>query len=174
MKKAALILNLVMIASAVFSQKTSPSLRLKSFQRSYISGVAPTNTIELGGKETPSTTKALAPEYYIYLLANKVPYLKIERVWIHQQLYIASINKVAILPVVLQDGKKKDTLVKYTDEMVWQIKIIGKDSTGIKPKKDIANQVKFNELVLRLNDPSGHIYTRTNKHINVLEAIRAQ
>ena len=174
MKKAALFLSLIIMTGTVFSQKTTASLRLKSFQRSYISGVAPTNTIELGGKETPSTTKTHAPEYYIYLLANKVPYLKIERVWIHQQLYLASIDKVAILPVVLQDGKKKDTLVKYTDEMVWQIKIIGKDSTGIKPKKDIADQVKSNELVLRLNDPSGHIYTRTNKHVTVLESFRAQ
>jgi hypothetical protein len=76
--------------------------------------------------------------------------------------------------VVLQEGKKKDTLVKYTDEMVWQVKIIGKDSTGIKPKKDIANQVKSNELVIRLNDASGHIYTRTNKQITVLEAVRGE
>jgi hypothetical protein len=78
------------------------------------------------------------------------------------------------LPIVLQEGKKKDTLVKYTDELVWQIKILGKDTTGIKPKKDIATQVKANELVIRLIDPSGHIYTRTCKHINKLEATRGQ
>jgi hypothetical protein len=174
MKKAILFMSLTIIASAIFAQKTSPSLRLKSFQRGYISGVAPTNTVELGGKETTAPSKTHTPEYFIYMIANKVPYLKIERVWIKQQLYLASIDKVATLPVVLQEGKKKDTLVKYTDEMVWQVKIIGKDSTGIKPKKDIANQVKSNELVIRLNDPSGHIYTRTNKQITVLEAVRGE
>jgi hypothetical protein len=81
---------------------------------------------------------------------------------------------VPSLPVVVQEGMKKDTLVKYTDELVWQIKIIGKDSTGIKPKKDIADQVKSNELVIRLTEPSGHVFTRTSKNIPVLEAARRQ
>jgi hypothetical protein len=174
MKKVVLFMSLLIIGYAVFSQKSTPSLRLKAYQRSYISGVAPTSTIELGGKETTTTKKNHAPEYFIYLIANKVPYLKIEGIWIKQQLYLAKIDKVSTLPVVIQEGKKKDTLVRYTDEMVWQIKIIGKDSTGIKPKKDIANQVKSNELVIRLNDPSGHIYTRTNKQITVLEAVRGE
>lgn len=174
MKKIPLFLVLAAITSAVFSQKSASLLRLKSYQRSYISGVAPSATIEIGGKETIPNSVATAPEYFIYLIAYKVPYLKIERVWIKQQLYLASIEKVTHLPVVLQDGKKKDTLVKYTDELVWQIKIIGKDSSAIKPQKDIANQVKANELVIRLNDPAGHVYTRTNKHISILDAVRGQ
>jgi hypothetical protein len=174
MKKAVLFLCLLITGGAVFSQKTTPSLSLKAYQRSYISGVAPSSTIELGGKETAVKTKAPNPEYFIYLIANKVPYLKVERIWINQQLYLASIDKVPSLPVVVQEGMKKDTLVKYTDELVWQIKIIGKDSTGIKPKKDIADQVKSNELVIRLTEPSGHVFTRTSKNIPVLEAARRQ
>jgi hypothetical protein len=174
MKPTLLFIQLMMIATAVFSQKNPPSLKLRSYQRGYISGVAPTATIELGGKETAATSVKNNPEYFIYLIAYKVPYLKIERVWIKQQLYLASIDQVTKLPIVLQEGKKKDTLVKYTDELVWQIKILGKDTTGIKPKKDIATQVKANELVIRLNDPAGHIYTRTRKHINILEASRGQ
>jgi hypothetical protein len=174
MKKIALLISLSMIVCAVFSQKNLPSLKLRSYQRGYISGVAPTATIELGGKETAAPAAKYNPEYFIYLIAYKVPYLKIERVWIKQQLYLASIDRVTKLPIVLQEGKKKDTLVKYTDELVWQIKILGKDTTGLKPKKDIATQVKANELVIRLNDPSGHVYTRTSKHINMLEATRGQ
>ncbi len=174
MKQIVFILSLTILSTAVFAQKAKPSLKLKSFQRGTISGVAPTSTIELGGKEKPSKEKKHAPEYYIYLIASKVPYFKIERIWINQQLYLASIDKVSALPVVLQEGKKKDTLVKYTDEMVWQIKIIGKDRTGIKPKKDIADQVKTNELVIRLNDPSGNVFTKTSKHITVLDAARMQ
>ncbi len=174
MKKIALSISLLMIVCAVFSQKNQPSLKLKSYQRGYISGVAPTSSIELGGKETAAPAAKLHSEYFIYLLAYKVPYLKIERVWIRQQLYLANIDQITKLPIVLQEGKKKDTLVKYTDELVWQIKILGKDTSGIKPKKDIATQVKANELVIRLNDPSGHVYTRASKHINIIEAIRGQ
>jgi hypothetical protein len=174
MKNAVLIIGFIIIGSAVFSQKNQPSLRLNSYQRSYISGIVPSTIIEIGGKETAATSVAHAPEYFIYLIANKVPYLKIERIWIKQQLYLASIDKIKSLPVVLQEGKKKDTLVKYTDELVWQINITGKDNSGIKPKKDIAAQVKANELVIRLKDPSGHVFTRTSKHINVLDAVRGQ
>jgi hypothetical protein len=173
-QKGFLFIGLSMIVCMVFSQKNPPSLKLRSYQRGYISGVAPTATIELGGKETAAAAVSNTPEYLIYLVAYKVPYLKIERIWIKQQLYLATIDKVTNLPIVIQEGKKKDTLVKYTDEMVWQIKIIGKDSKGIKPNKDIEKQVKANELVIRLNDPSGHIYTRITKHIQILEAVRGQ
>ncbi len=167
-------MSLMMIASAVFSQKIAFSIHIKSYQRSYISGVAPTNRIELGGKEITTNTIVQSPEYFIYLLTNKVFNLKIERVWIKQQMYLARIDKVPTLPVIIQEGKKKDTLVKYTDEMVWQIKIIGKDSSSIKPKKNIATQIKSNELVLQLTDNSGHIYTQPSKQIQVLEAVRGQ
>lgn len=174
MKKAVLGFVLVVSVLSVFAQKTAPSLRLKAYQRGYISGVAPTPTVEIGGKEIAAKPTIHEPEYFIYLLVNKVPYLKIERVWINHQLYLASINKVNEKPVLLDNGKKKDTLIKYTDEMVWQIKITGKDKTGITPKKDIKAQVKSNELVIRLNDQNGHAYTRTQKQITVLEAVRGQ
>ena len=174
MRKIAFSIAFLMIVSIGVSQKSQPSLRLKSFQRSSISGVAPTSTIEIDGKEKANHTAPSSSSYFIYLIAYKVPYLKIERVWIKQQLYKASIDKVSKLPVVLENGKRKDTLVKYTDEKVWQIKILGKDTTGIKPKNDIADMVKSNELVLRLNDPSGNVYTRSSKHIQILEAERRQ
>ena len=174
MKKSVLLILTVFCFVTVFSQKTTPSLRVKAYQRSYLSGVAPTTIVEIGGKETASAAVVHDPEYFIYLIANKVPYLKIERVWIKKQLYLASIEKINEKPVVIVDGKKKDTLIKYTDEMVWQIKIVRKDSTGIKPKKDIADQVKANELVIRLNDKSGNVFTRTVKNIAVLEAQRGQ
>jgi hypothetical protein len=174
MNKLSLFIVFAISISTVFGQKRSASLRLKAYQRSYISGVAPTPIVEIGGKETATTTLASEPEYFIYLLANKVPYLKIERVWIRNQLYIASIDKINKKPVVIAGFKKKDTLIKYTDEMVWQIKLIRKDTTGIKPKKDIANQVRANELVIRLNDKAGTVFTRTVKQIPVLEAVRGQ
>lgn len=174
MKKLILSISLVMIAFTIYSQKKVPSLRIKSYQRSYLSGVAPTNRIELGGKENVVNTMAQAPEYFIYLLKNKLPNLKIERVWIKQQLYLARIDKMPTLPVVIQEGKKKDTLVRFTDEMVWQIHIMGKDSSSIKPKKAIANQIKANELLLLLTDNWGHIYIQTSKQIQVLEAARGQ
>jgi hypothetical protein len=58
--------------------------------------------------------------------------------------------------------------------MVWQIHIMGKDSSSIKPKKAIANQIKANELLLLLTDNWGHIYIQTSKQIQVLEAARGQ
>lgn len=174
MKKAVIVFVLIISVLSVLAQKTTPSLRLKAYQRGYISGVAPTPTVEIGGKETAAKPTTHEPEYFIYLLANKVPYLKIDRIWINHQLYLATINKVNEKPVVLDNGKKKDTLIKYTDEMVWQIKITGKDKTGMTPKKDIKDQVKENELVIRLKDQNGHLFTRTLKEITVLEAVRGQ
>ena len=174
MKKISISIILALCISSVFAQKTSPSLRLKAYQRSYISGVAPTPVVALGGKETTTAAASQEPTYYIYLLANKVPYLKIERVWIKNQLYLATIDKINEKPVVLDNGKRKDTLVKYTDEMVWQVKITGKDNTGITPKKDIEDQLKANELVLRLVDQNEHVFTITAKHFTVLEAEKGQ
>lgn len=151
------------------AQSSSPSLRIKAYQRVTISGVAPSAEIKVGGKETPVKITPTKPVYYIYLIANKVPYIKLERVWINQELYTATINRVPSKPVLLVNGKQTDTLVRYTDEAVWQISIKDKDNTGIKPKKDIADKVAANELVLRLNDKNGTVYTRTVKSITKLE-----
>lgn len=174
MRRTALLILLAFNISSCFAQKTTPSLQLKSYQRGYISGVAPTPTVEIGGKQTEAASAAREPEYFIYLMAYKVPYLKIERIWIRKQLYKASIHLITDKPVVVKNGIKADTLVKYTDEVVYQIKITGKDNTGIKPKKDIAKQVKANEMVLRLTDKNGKVFTRTAKHISILEAERGQ
>lgn len=174
MRIVALLILLACSMSSSFAQKTTPSLRLKSFQRGYISGVAPTPTVEIGGKQTEAASAAKEPTYFIYLIANKVPYLKIERIWIRQQLYMANIHLITEKPVVVKNGSRADTLVKYTDEAVYQINITGKDSTGIKPKKDIADQVKANEMVLRLRDKNGKVFTRTAKHISILDAERGQ
>ena len=174
MRRVALLILLAFSISSGYAQKTTPSLKLKSYQRGYISGVAPTPTVEIGGKQTEAASAAREPEYFIYLIANKVPYLKIERIWIRQQLYLATIDLVTSKPVILKNGNKADTLVRYTDEAVYQIKITGKDTTGIKPKKDIADEVKANEMVLRLTDKYGKVFTRTAKHISILEAERGQ
>lgn len=174
MRRIALLLLMACSINSAYAQKTSPSLKLKSYQRGYISGVAPTPIVEIGGKQTEAASATREPEYFIYLIANKVPYLKIERIWIRQQLYLATINLVSTKPVIVKNGIMADTLIRYTDEAVYQIKITGKDSTGIKPKKDIAHEVKANEMVLRLTDKNGKVFTRTAKHISILEAERGQ
>jgi hypothetical protein len=71
--------------------------------------------------------------------------------------------------VILENGKQTDTLVKYVDEAVWQIIIKEKDKTGGKLKKDIAEKVSCNELVLRVKDKNGIVYTRTVKTITQLK-----
>lgn len=174
MRKGLLIIFFTLILSSVFSQKTKPSLQLKAFQRGYISGVAPTTNIAFGGKESNDTTLSQEPEYFIYLIAYKIPNLKIERVWIRQQLYLVSMDKIQNKSVLLKDNNIKDSLLKSIDQAIWQIKIIRKDSSGNPPKKDIINQVKENELVLRLTDKNGHSITRNIKKIKVLEADRGQ
>ena len=174
MNKATLILPILFISSAVFSQKKNPTIQIKAHQRSFISGVAPTATIEIGQKEKNQQNITNNPEYFIYLIANKIPHLKIDRIWINQQLYISSLNKLSNHPVVLQNGKQSDTLVKYTQDDIWQIKINGKDTTRVKLTKDIAALIKSNELVLLVNDLSGNLYTRTVKNIHNLEAERGQ
>jgi hypothetical protein len=158
-------LGLSLVANGQTNIPSTPSLRLRAYERVFINGVAPSPVMELGGKETKVQVIPTKPVYYIFLIANKVPYIKIERVWIKQQLYTRVANK----PVLIENGKQKDTLVKYTDEAVWQITIKDKVTNGTKPKKDIADKVAANELVLRLNDKSGAVYTRIAKTFTKLE-----
>ncbi|MEY2903698.1 MAG: hypothetical protein RLY89_2804 [Bacteroidota bacterium] len=162
-------LSLSLVANGQTNIPSTPSLRLRAYERVFINGVAPSPVMELGGKETKVQVIPTKPVYYIFLIANKVPYIKIERVWIKQQLYTATITRVANKPVLIENGKQKDTLVKYTDEAVWQITIKDKVTNGTKPKKDIADKVAANELVLRLNDKSGAVYTRIAKTFTKLE-----
>jgi len=162
-------LGLSLFCQGQTNTPTTPSLRLRAYERIFINGVAPSPVIEVGGKETKVQVIPTKPVYYIYLIANKVPYIKIERVWIKQQLYTATITKVGIKPVLIENGKHMDTLVKYTDEAVWQISIKDRVTNGTKPKKDIADKVAANELVLRLNDKNGYVYTRAIKTITKLE-----
>jgi hypothetical protein len=162
-------LGLSLVANGQTNIPSTPSLRLRAYERVFINGVAPSPVMELGGKETKVQVIPTKPVYYIFLIANKVPYIKIERVWIKQQLYTATITRVANKPVLIENGKQKDTLVKYTDEAVWQITIKDKVTNGTKPKKDIADKVAANELVLRLNDKSGAVYTRIAKTFTKLE-----
>ena len=163
------LLSLSMVAKGQTNTPTTPSLRLKAYERVFINGVAPSPVMEVGGKETKVKVIPTKPVYYIYLIANKVPYIKIERVWIKQQLYTATITRVPTKPVLIENGKQKDTLVKYTDEAVWQVNIKDLVTNGTKPKKDIADKVAANELVLRLNDKNGYVYTRVAKTITKLE-----
>lgn len=162
-------LGLSLVANGQTNTATTPSLRLRAYERVFINGVAPSPVMEVGGKETKVNVIPTKPVYYIYLIAHKVPYIKIERVWIKQQLYTATISRVASKPVLIENGKQKDTLVKYTDEAVWQVTIKDKVTNGTKPKKDIANKVAANELVLRLNDKNGAVYTRVAKTFTKLE-----
>jgi hypothetical protein len=162
-------LGLSLVANGQNNIPSTPSLRLRAYERVFINGVAPSPVMEVGGKETKVQVIPTKPVYYIYLIANKVPYIKIERVWIKQQLYTATITRVVTKPVLIENGKQKDTLVKYTDEAVWQITIKDKVTNGTKPKKDIADKVAANELVLRLNDKSGAVYTRIAKTFTKLE-----
>ena len=85
----------ILFFSVVLSAAQKPSLKLQAFQRYHISGLPPTPVIEIGGKETVATLPPKEPAYYIYLLAWKMPLLKIESVWIKQHLYRAEIRKVA-------------------------------------------------------------------------------
>lgn len=162
-------LGLFLIANGQTNKSTNPSLRLRAYERVFINGVAPSPVMEVGGKEAKVQIIPTKPVYYIYLIANKVPYIKIERVWVKQQLYTATISRVATKPVLIENGKQKDTLIKYTDEAVWQVSIKNKVTKGSKPKKDIADKVAANELVLRLNDKSGAVYTRVAKTFTKLE-----
>lgn len=155
--------------STALSQSSPPSLKVKAYERITLSGVAPSAEIKVGGEEMHVARKPTKPDYFIYLIANKVPNLKVDRVWIKKDLYTATISKVTSKPVILENGKQSDTLVKYVDEAVWQIIIKEKDKTGGKLKKDIADKVSCNELVLRVKDKNGIVYTRTVKTITQLK-----
>ena len=164
----------VLFFSAIVSAAQKSSLTIKAFQRYHIGGLPPGQVIEVGGKEVITQPKSSEPEYFIYLLAYKMPSLKIESVWIKKNAYTASINKVACKPVILNNGIQTDTLVRYTDEDVWRILITGKRKNYSKPAKNMATLVTGNELVLQLSTKSGTRYTRAVKYIATLESTRGQ
>jgi len=149
-------------------QSRTPALKLSAFKRSILNGVAPSAVIKVGDEEIPTTNAPAQIEYYIYLLASRVSNVELNQVWIQQELYTATLSRVNSKSVVLENGKFSDTLVHFTKEAVWQINIIEKDMTGTQPKKNIAKQVAANELVLRLSDRKGAVYTRTIKNITQL------
>lgn len=172
MKKTVLVLVLSFTVVLLAAQK--PTLQVKAFQRYFISGMAPTTIVEMGDKETVPAVKASEPEYFIYLIAYKLPGIKIESVWIKHQLYPASIHNLSCKPVFISNNIQNDTLVRYTDEEVWQISITGKGQNNSKPKKNLAALVAGNELVLRLLDKQGRLFTRYVKKITQLESARGQ
>jgi hypothetical protein len=174
MKKITLLLLLSISTVVIFSQQ--PSLRLKAFKRYTInSEKSAKGDDKVAGAKTPSTSNASEPEYYIYLIAFKVPYIKLERVWLHQNLYQVRVDKVAGKPIILKNtGYPNDTLVRYTDETVWKVTITGKVEGDNKPKKDIESLVAQNELTFRLNDKKGTMYTRSVKQITLLKPVKKQ
>ena len=172
MKKITLLSVLFFTVVSLAAQK--PSLTVKAFERYHISGLPPTPVIEIGGKETVTTRPPSGPEYFIYLIASQMPLVKMESVWIKKDLYKASITKVTCKPVILNNGIQNDTLVRYTDEEVWQINLTGKIKKYSKPAKSISALVSGNELVLRLQDKKGNYYTRSVKYISKLESTRGQ
>lgn len=153
------------ICSAALCQSRTPVLQLKAFERITLNGVAPTPEIKVGDKEIVAGALPAATDYYIYIISRRVPNIMIDQIWLKQESYSARISRVSSKQVILENGKYSDTLVKYTNEAVWQINIQEKDMTGIQPKKNIANQVANNELVIRLKDSKGSVYTRTVKKI---------
>jgi hypothetical protein len=169
------IISGIVLVASVFStaeglgQSRTPSLQLKAFERIILNGVAPTPEINVGDEEIKKNAMPVQSEFFIYIIANRVSNLKLEQIWIKQELYTATISRVTSKPVLLKDGKHTDTLVHNTKEAVWQISLTGKDLTGIQPKKNMAIQVAANELVLRMSDKNGAIYNRTVKKFSQLK-----
>ncbi|MCW3087469.1 MAG: hypothetical protein JWQ78_855 [Sediminibacterium sp.] len=159
-------------AGCVIAQK--PVMKIKAFQRYYISGLPNIPAVEVGGKEVVVTRAAAEPEYYIYLVAAKTPSLNLESIWIKQHRYQASLKKISCKPVVVNNGAEKDTLVKYTKEDIWQVRIKGKAKTDVRPTKAIAALVPGNDLVVRVYDKAGRYYTHVVRNIPRLESARGQ
>lgn len=155
--------------AAALGQSRTPSLQLKAFERIILSGVAPTPEIKVGDEEIEPAALKVPTDYYIYIISRRVRNIVIDQVWIKKESYSARISRVTSKQVIVENGKYSDTLVNFTNEAVWQINIQEKDMTGIPPKKNIANQVANNELVIRLKDSNGSIYTRTVKKITQLK-----
>lgn len=167
-------LYLLFTITTIFGFSQEPSLRLKAFKRFTKNDV---NTSKTGntviGEKAKSTPYTDEPEYFIYLIAYKVPYLKLERVWLHQNLYQVTLVKVAGKSVILRNtGYPNDTLVRYTDETVWKVTLKGMVEGNMKPKKDIEKLVFQNELTFRLNDNKGTMYTRSVKQITLLQSTK--
>ncbi len=133
------------MSQLIFSQ--NPTARLKAFQK------------QNDNKSAMNKDQVLL-DYYIYLISNDVSFFRLERVWINKELYQAGISRVTNKPVLVKTGNKTDTLVRYTDEDVWQISIQAKAEGNYKPIKEIADIVAQNELVLRLYDKNGKLHTR--------------
>ncbi len=143
----------LLFSQLIFSQ--NPTAKLKAFQKQNDNSAAMNKDENL-------------PDYYIYLISNDVSFFRLERVWINKELYHAGISRVTDKPVIVTTDSKTDTLVRYTDEDVWQISIKAKAGDKFKPIKAIADLVAQNELVLRLYDRNGKLHTRQVERITRL------
>ena len=152
----------------------NPTLRIKAFQRYFISGVAPSTILEMGGKETSTASGKQEPEYFIYLIAYKIRDLSIGSLWINHHPYEAVIRNISCKPVIIPNSIGNDTLLPYTDEAIWQVSITGRGKEGVKTTKALKALMANQQLVLKLVDKQGRNYTRTVKKITQIESERGQ
>ena len=166
-----IVLGCLFWQGTAFCQSSASTLQVKAYQRMIMQGAAPTVELEVGDVEKPGKALSHQSLFYIYLLASKATDIKLNQVWIKQEAYEATLNRVTKKPVVLKNGKQTDTLIANIPETVWQINIKEKASNSGKPKKAIAGSVANNELVLKLMDAKCIVYIRTVKNIKTLEPL---
>ena len=159
----------LMLATSTQAQ----TLIVKAFERNSISGVAPSPTINIGGKESIEPTNNTNPSYFFYLIASNALHVSIEQVWIKQTCFSAKLTPLKTQTILLKNSSDSTTISAAKNTSLWQIQVLGK-STKIVNQQKLLALISKNNLVVLLKDTKGRRYTRLIPQIIELEAERLQ
>lgn len=140
------VLLALLFVSPVYSQ-AEQSPKAHAYSREVLGGSRRVATADETGKSPTSAAKP-SLQYYIYVESNSA--LNIKTIWIEGKQFSVATEKIAT-PVILQNatvpGKKADTLVKATQNNVWQVQLKDKLKDG-KRTAALVRLLRNNDVVI--------------------------
>ncbi|HEX8331252.1 MAG TPA: hypothetical protein VF622_01450 [Segetibacter sp.] len=171
-----ILLLLIAMPLMLLAQTNSCVIKTYGYSRTILSGVAPTEEIEIGGKVVKSDEPRNNKEYYIYLTTCYTTSVTIISVWINGNNYSAKAVK-AKAPVIINNTTHptkgmKETLVSKTSSPVWELRL-APDNTMLKPTTTMKKLMGTNALVIT-GIVKGKKFTSVLKNLKELQPIALQ
>jgi hypothetical protein len=167
-KNICTLLSLLFVFSA-FSQNGNTLPKAYAYSREVLGGTRPSVIANENGSTSTRASKP-AVQYFIYIETTTAT--DIQSVWVEGKQFSVTKEKMTA-PVIIQNatvpGKKNDTLVADTKNMVWQIQLKDKMREG---KRSAAlNQLINNNAIVILCSRKGKISQLPVKKIKKLSPV---
>ncbi len=171
-----ILLFLLILPFKVMSQTSTCVIKTYGYSRSILSGVAPTDEIEMGGKVVKAAEPRNNKEYYVYLNTCYTTSVTITSVWINGNSYSAKAVKskspVIVNNTTLSTKGMKETLVGKSSSPVWELRL-APDDTMLKPSSTTQRLIGNNALVIT-GILKGKRFTSVLKSLKDLQPFAAQ